>query len=83
MLNCQQTSQLVSQSLDRRLTWQERFALRMHLWMCKYCKRFQQQVIALRAALSRQVSKIESDTSIRLSDVAKTNITNLINRQQS
>lgn len=83
MLNCQQTSQLVSQSLDRRLTWQERFSLRMHLWMCKYCKRFQQQVIALRAALSRQLTQTESDTNIRLSDVAKTNITNLINRQQS
>ena len=81
MLNCQQTSQLVSQSLDRRLTWRERFALRMHLWMCKYCKRFQQQVTALRAVLARQVTHIESNTDIRLSDVAKTNITNLINRQ--
>ena len=82
MLSCKQASQLVSQSLERPLNRQERFALRMHLWICRYCKRFSQQLHALRVILRRRVQQIENDTQITLPAETKQGITNLINRQQ-
>jgi Putative zinc-finger len=81
MLSCKQASQLISQSLDRQLSRRERFALRMHLWICKYCRRFSQQIKIIRVAITQHVNDIEHDSQIRLSDVAKRNITNLINNQ--
>lgn len=83
MLSCKQASMLVSQSLERKLNGRERFALRMHLFICKYCKRFSQQINGLRVALTQHVKDVEQDTQLTLSEVAKHNITNLINKQQN
>ncbi|MGZ8269557.1 MAG: zf-HC2 domain-containing protein [Methylophilus sp.] len=74
LLNCKQTSQLVSQSLDRRLTWKERLAVRLHLLICKYCARFNRQLLAMRAGLKRLSQAIEQDTNIQLPSDAKARI---------
>jgi Putative zinc-finger len=34
---CQHTVELISQSLERSLTWRERAALKLHLWICVWC----------------------------------------------
>jgi hypothetical protein len=73
-LNCKQTSQLVSQSLDRRLTLRERLAVRLHLLICDYCKRFQRQLLAMRAGLKRMSESIENDTDIQMPSEAKSRI---------
>jgi hypothetical protein len=74
MLNCKQTSQLVSQSLDRRLTLKERFALRIHLWICKYCKRFSQQLLAMRSGLQGMTKSMEEDTQLHMPSESKARI---------
>ena len=74
MLNCQQASQMISQSLDRQLTWRERFNLRLHLTICKYCARFKQQLVTLRIALKRMGDQIEQDETIHLPSEAKARI---------
>lgn len=74
MLNCKQTSQLVSQSLDRRLTLKERFAVRIHLWICKYCKRFSQQLLAVRSGLQRMTKSMEEDTQLHMPSESKARI---------
>jgi hypothetical protein len=74
MLNCQQASQMISQSLDRRLTWRERFNLRLHLLICTYCSRFSQQLITLRSAFKRIGEQIEQDENILLPIETKTRI---------
>ena len=66
MLTCKETTQLISKSLDRPLRWRERFAVRVHLIMCKYCKRFFKQLMVIRSALKRMTQSIELDDSIRL-----------------
>lgn len=71
MLNCKQTSLLVSQSLDRKLNWRERMAVRLHLWICVYCRRFMQQLLAMRVALKRLSQEIEDDENIRMSSETK------------
>ena len=52
MLNCKEASCLVSESQERPLNFGERWALRMHLWMCISCSRFERQVRLLRKAMS-------------------------------
>ena len=74
MLDCKQTSQLISQSLDRSLTLRERFALRLHLLICKYCKQFSQHMQTIRVALKQMTSSIESNDSIEMPSAAKSRI---------
>lgn len=50
---CREASELVSQGLDRELGLGERFALRLHLSICKGCTRFNRQMQLLRQALAR------------------------------
>jgi hypothetical protein len=84
MLSCKQASQLISQSLDRPLKLNERFELRFHLIICKYCKRFSQQVQALRVALKELVNTIENNNAIEMPASAKNRIADLVeaNRPQ-
>lgn len=44
MLNCKETSLLVSQARDRRLNWSERLGVRLHLWICAQCRRYERQL---------------------------------------
>ena len=71
MLSCKDASQIISQSLDRQLTVRERFALKLHLLICKYCKQFSQQIVAIRVALKLASSAIENDDSIKMPSEAK------------
>jgi predicted anti-sigma-YlaC factor YlaD len=53
MLSCKETSELVSRSLDERLSWSQRMAVRLHLLMCGACRRFVEQMGFLRRAARR------------------------------
>ncbi|CAB1060995.1 hypothetical protein D1BOALGB6SA_5766 [Olavius sp. associated proteobacterium Delta 1] len=37
--------------MDQALPFQERMMISVHLWMCKYCRRFRNQLLILRTAL--------------------------------
>ena len=50
-LNCKQTSRLLSEAQDRRLSLLERVTLRVHLCMCDACTHFSRQLQFLRAAM--------------------------------
>ena len=78
MLDCKQASQLISKSLDRQLSWRERFAVRFHLLICKYCKRFSQQLETMRTALQRMTKSIENDGNIQLPSETKSRIAHSI-----
>ena len=53
MLSCQQATELMSQEQDRRITLAERFALRLHVWICAACNNYRRQMGILRAACRR------------------------------
>lgn len=78
MLNCKQTSHLLSQSLDRKLSRRERFAIRLHLMMCRYCRRFEKQIIALRKGFKQLTQQIESDQNVKMAPEAKARIADAI-----
>ncbi|HCS12188.1 MAG: hypothetical protein COS82_01620 [Zetaproteobacteria bacterium CG06_land_8_20_14_3_00_59_53] len=37
---CRETSRLLSDGFERKLTLAERFRLRLHMWMCNPCSNF-------------------------------------------
>jgi predicted anti-sigma-YlaC factor YlaD len=51
LLNCKQTHQLVSQGLDRPLTFSERAKVKLHLGICESCSNFSGQMTLLRKAM--------------------------------
>ncbi|MDP1862530.1 MAG: zf-HC2 domain-containing protein [Thiobacillus sp.] len=51
MLTCQGASHLVSESQDRTLGLFESLGLRMHVWMCINCRRFETQIRQMRRLL--------------------------------
>ena len=66
MLTCKQASKLVSQSLDRPLSWSERMQLKLHLFICDPCSRFKQQLKLLGVALKLGRTMTENDQDIKL-----------------
>ena len=74
MMNCKQASQLISRGLDTTLSKRERFALKLHLFVCKYCSRFRQQLTALNVAISKMGKQIEDDPNIQLPEKTKARI---------
>lgn len=78
MLSCKQVSQIISQSLDRPLTLRERFALKLHLLICKYCKRFSQQMQTIRVAVKQIINSIENDNTIEIPIAVKNRIAALV-----
>ncbi len=52
MLNCEETSRLVSEGLDRDLSLAERLSLKFHLSMCAACRNLKRQMNILRQVTS-------------------------------
>jgi hypothetical protein len=53
MLTCKQASRLVSERQDRKLNWHERVGLRLHLWICNNCQRFEKQIRYIQQAVRK------------------------------
>lgn len=81
MLSCKKASVLISQSLERELTKSERWSLKFHLIICKYCKRFQQQLKLINVALKNIIQETEHDAGFTLSNEARSRIQTEINKQ--
>ena len=78
IISCKYASQLISKSLDQRLSFTEKFKLRLHLLMCDMSTRFKQQLFALHSAIKKLLNQTEKDTSIQLPLEAKERIKKLI-----
>jgi hypothetical protein len=68
MFSCKNVTQMLSESLDRKLPFYQRIGMRIHLVMCKFCSRYQEQLFFLRktAHLISESSE-KSNISIQLS----------------
>lgn len=77
MLRCREISKLVSESMERKLSFRERVQLAMHLAMCRLCAGFAKQVRLLRTAARQDAERIavaDSDQETRLSPEARERI---------
>nr|WP_010130426.1 zf-HC2 domain-containing protein [Microbulbifer agarilyticus] len=61
MMDCKQATRLLSEQQDRNLSRREKFALKFHVFMCKACRNFGQQMGTLRD-LARSYAKGEGNT---------------------
>ena len=66
MLNCKSTSRLISEGQERQLTLKERINLRMHVWMCKKCRRFEKQIASMRNIMRREWLRDKAPTNNQL-----------------
>ena len=48
MPSCQDISQLISNGMDCHLPLRKRLSIRLHLSMCKFCRRYEKQLHLLR-----------------------------------
>ncbi len=48
--SCKEATRLQSESMDRKLSVWEQVGLRLHLLLCKWCRRYRQQLGFLRTA---------------------------------
>src|SRR2546428_11735212 len=48
--NCKTAARLQSEALDHKLPLRQRFGLRVHLMLCKWCRRYGKQITFLRDA---------------------------------
>lgn len=84
MLNCKETTRLISEGLDRRLLFWQRFNLRFHVLLCGACRTYKKQVESLHKLLiSRRQSSMETphatpDMSARLSDQKRKHIKEIL-----
>lgn len=87
MLNCQKATKLLSESLDRPLPLYQRMLLRMHVWMCRFCSRFEKQLLFMRQIFrhyEKQLSKDHpSPDSASLSPEARARIKKVLQEEES
>ncbi len=80
MFNCKDISRLVSESMDRRLSWRQRLGIRFHLLMCRYCFRYQKQILLLRRLLRQQAEHPQDSSLPALDEAGKDRLRKIINQ---
>ena len=82
MPDCKKTSRLVSESMDRPLPMGKRLMVWIHLRMCKYCHRFEQQLLTVQAISRRINHHLESlESSVSLSEEARERMRRVLRAQ--
>ncbi len=79
MKNCKETSTLVTQSLDRKLTFRESAGMYLHLMICRNCTRFMKQMQQLRVWLQHED---EGTTQAGLGEEARKRITRKLQEEE-
>jgi hypothetical protein len=83
-IRCEESSRLVSDSLDRPLRWSERLAMYAHVSICWSCARFRRQLLFIREA-SRQLEDAYSRSvtePLQLTEVSKGRIKSVLAEAQ-
>jgi hypothetical protein len=62
MLNCKESTHLISEAEDRSLKMKETLALEMHVLICKGCRNYRDQMTFLRRACEGYKAKLSDDT---------------------
>ena len=66
MLNCKETTALLSQGLDRPLQLGEKLNMQIHLATCEGCRNFKRQMAFLRNATSSLIEQTRSENGENL-----------------
>ncbi|MGH9940854.1 MAG: zf-HC2 domain-containing protein [Pyrinomonadaceae bacterium] len=83
---CKVMAPLMSESLERRLTWRERVLLQLHLWVCVWCVWYLKHLQVISEAVGARAARIEDDpltASLSLSNEARERIRAALERQKT
>ena len=69
--NCREASRLQSEALDHPLPLAQRFGLRVHLLLCKWCRRYGKQIRFLRQAVHEHPDEVNQAAPQTLSPEAR------------
>ncbi|MFZ2224617.1 MAG: hypothetical protein WAV26_08005 [Candidatus Deferrimicrobium sp.] len=59
MLSCKDVTQLISRSMDHSLPIGKRIGMRLHLLICKFCSRYERQLLLIRETVRGLVATEE------------------------
>ncbi len=59
MLSCRDVTQLISRSMDTSLPVGKRIGVRIHLLICRFCARYEKQLLLIRETVRRVVAEEE------------------------
>lgn len=79
MLSCRDVTKLLSESMDTSLPIGKRIGVRVHLLMCKFCARYERQLLLIRETVRRLAAleeKPEEPSGETLSEESKERIRN-------
>ncbi|TAN37284.1 MAG: zf-HC2 domain-containing protein [Verrucomicrobia bacterium] len=80
MLTCKEVSRLVSESLDQRLPFGQRVAMRLHLLMCRACRAYKNRMLLLRKILWLYAAGKGVSSEIKLSEKVRDRIKHLLSQ---
>lgn len=71
MLHCDKVSKVVSESMDRDLSFTKRLGVRIHLLMCHHCRRFAKQLKHMRETIRKEgqnypQEKLDEDVKVEM-----------------
>lgn len=69
--NCRQASRLQSEALDHKLSVLHRVGLRIHLLLCKWCRRYGKQIRFLRDAAHEHPDELVEPVRQKLPDAVR------------
>lgn len=73
-LTCKEATRLQSEAMDRRLSFLEKLGLRVHLLLCKWCRRYGEQLTFLRSAARERQDHVDPGMPQKLSPEARERI---------
>jgi len=60
MLSCKDVTKLLSESMDRSLPLGTRIGVHLHLIICKWCARYERQLLLIRETARRLAATLET-----------------------
>ncbi len=71
MLSCKDVTRLLSESMDRSLPLGKRIGVRLHLLICKFCLRYERQLLLIRET-ARCLAAIEEPPVLTAGELLST-----------
>lgn len=78
---CNVIAEMVSESLEQKLSARQRIKKRLHFMICEWCSRYEQQLLTLRKSL-RLYAEQADDSLPSLSPEARQRISKSLNRER-
>lgn len=74
LFSCRHMTHLASEAHERHLTLRERVTRRLHLWICRWCRRYDKQLRFLHRSYRNYAAKAPERDPEELSEEAKKRI---------